>query len=278
MSPQTPLHRRVRARRRAACLLTVGWDLRPCRFDKGYFWGELASLIAAFNVAHGTVISSLYRRHRSTEFTKFLVKIDTDVPDELEVHPICDNYAPHHDHLAAGTPAVPVHFTPTYSFWINQMERFFASSSLTSWSAATTDASKHSRRASGPGPTPGTTTSGHSSRPNPPTRSSPHLGDFSTEPPAQDSSRPCAHWRRSLPDSPSPSCRTLDLLCLAVVEHGREGRWVGSGRSSHPIRDVGRARNVYSSGLRPERCPTAERSSSGPQRRIAGAVLQRLLG
>lgn len=83
------------------------WDLRPCRFDKGYFWGELASLIAAFNVAHGTVISSLYRRHRSTEFTKFLVKIDTDVPDELEVHLIWDNYAPHHDHLAAGTPAVP---------------------------------------------------------------------------------------------------------------------------------------------------------------------------
>ena len=45
--------------------------------------------VAAFN-ADGTVISRLHRRHRSIEFKKFLTKIDTEVPDELEVHLVCD--------------------------------------------------------------------------------------------------------------------------------------------------------------------------------------------
>ncbi len=88
------------------------------------------SLFAAFNVADGTVISSLHRRHRSTEFKKFLVKIDTEVPDDLEVHLICDNYGTHkHPTVAkwlAAHPRFHMHFTPTYSSWINQVERFFA--------------------------------------------------------------------------------------------------------------------------------------------------------
>jgi len=41
------------------------------------------------------VISSLHRRHRSTEFRKFLSKIDAEVPTDLEVHLICDNYSTH---------------------------------------------------------------------------------------------------------------------------------------------------------------------------------------
>ena len=53
------------------------------------------SLFAAFNVADGTVISSLHRRHRSIEFKKFLTKLDAEVPDDLEVHLICDNYSTH---------------------------------------------------------------------------------------------------------------------------------------------------------------------------------------
>ncbi len=88
------------------------------------------SLFAAFNVADGSVISSLHRRHRSTEFKKFLVKIDTEVPDDLEVHLICDNYGTHkHPTVAkwlAAHPRFHMHFTPTYSSWINQVERFFA--------------------------------------------------------------------------------------------------------------------------------------------------------
>jgi len=87
------------------------------------------SLFAAFNTADGTVISSLHRRHRSTEFKKFLAKIDAAVPDHLDVHLICDNYSTH-KHPSVTTwlkthPRFHMHFTPTYSSWINQVERFF---------------------------------------------------------------------------------------------------------------------------------------------------------
>ena len=53
------------------------------------------SLFAALNVADGTVISSTHRRHRATEFKKFLTKIEAHVPAHLDVHVICDNYGTH---------------------------------------------------------------------------------------------------------------------------------------------------------------------------------------
>jgi transposase/transcriptional regulator with XRE-family HTH domain len=88
------------------------------------------SLFAAFNTADGTVISSLHRRHRSAEFKKFLTKIDTEVPDDLQIHLICDNYGTHKTPAVrawlARHPRFHIHFTPTYSSWINQVERFFA--------------------------------------------------------------------------------------------------------------------------------------------------------
>ena len=88
------------------------------------------SLFAAFNTADGTVISSLHRRHRAIEFKKFLVKIDTQVPDDLEIHLVCDNYSTHKTATVkkwlAAHPRFHMHFTPTYSSWINQVERFFA--------------------------------------------------------------------------------------------------------------------------------------------------------
>ncbi len=54
-----------------------------------------SSLFAAFNIADGTVISAIHRRHRATEFKKFLAKIDAEVPDHLDVHLVCDNYGTH---------------------------------------------------------------------------------------------------------------------------------------------------------------------------------------
>ena len=88
------------------------------------------SLFAAFNTADGTVISSIHRRHRAIEFKKFLAKIDTEVPDGLEVHLVCDNYATHKSPSIVkwleAHPRFHMHFTPTYSSWINQVERFFA--------------------------------------------------------------------------------------------------------------------------------------------------------
>ena len=88
------------------------------------------SLFAAFNTADGTVISSIHRRHRAIEFRKFLTKIDAEVPDELEVHLVCDNYSTHKSPSIVTWlekhPRFHMHFTPTYSSWINQVEQFFA--------------------------------------------------------------------------------------------------------------------------------------------------------
>jgi transposase len=76
------------------------------------------------------VIASTHRRHRASEFRKFLAKIDTEVPAHLDVHVICDNYRTHnHPTITtwlAGHPRFHMHFTPTYSSWINQVERLFA--------------------------------------------------------------------------------------------------------------------------------------------------------
>jgi len=82
------------------------------------------------NVADGTVIASTHRRHRATEFKKFLTKIDQNVPEHLDVHVVCDNYGTH-KHPTVNTwlekhPRFHMHFTPTYSSWINQVERLFA--------------------------------------------------------------------------------------------------------------------------------------------------------
>jgi transposase len=89
-----------------------------------------ASLFAALEVASGKVISQLHRRHRHQEFLKFLKAIDAAVPAELDVHLICDNYATHNT-AAIKTwflrhPRFHLHFTPTYSSWLNLVERWFA--------------------------------------------------------------------------------------------------------------------------------------------------------
>ena len=102
----------------------------PEKRTHDYVRNGTTSLFAAFNIDDGTVISSLHRRHRSIEFKKFLTKIDAEVPADLAVHLICDNYSTHktpavktwlHAH-----PRFQIHFTPTYSSWLNQVERFFA--------------------------------------------------------------------------------------------------------------------------------------------------------
>ena len=101
----------------------------PERRTHDYVRHGTTTLFAAMNVADGTVISSLHRRHRATEFKKFLTKIDTEVPDDLDIHLICDNYGTHkHPIIAAWLvdhPRVKLHFTPTYSSWLNLVERFF---------------------------------------------------------------------------------------------------------------------------------------------------------
>jgi transposase len=101
----------------------------PERRTHDYVRHGTTTLFAAMNVADGTVITSLHRRHRAVEFKKFLTKIDDQVPDELEIHLICDNYSTHkHPIIKTWLEAhsrVQLHFTPTYSSWLNLVERFF---------------------------------------------------------------------------------------------------------------------------------------------------------
>ena len=87
------------------------------------------SLFAALNTATGEVIGKCYRRHRSSEFKKFLQLIDRNVPSDLDIHLILDNYGTHktgmiHNYLLS-RPRFHLHFTPTSASWLNLVERWF---------------------------------------------------------------------------------------------------------------------------------------------------------
>ena len=88
------------------------------------------TLFAALNVLDGEVLASCKPRHRHQEFLAFLREIDAAVPQELDIHMVVDNYATHkHPKVKSWIAARPrwhVHFVPTYSSWLNQVERFFA--------------------------------------------------------------------------------------------------------------------------------------------------------
>lgn len=88
------------------------------------------TLFAALNVLNGAVLTACKPRHRHQEFLSFLREIDAAVPVELDIHCIVDNYATHsHPKIKAWLATRPrwyMHFIPTYSSWLNQVERFFA--------------------------------------------------------------------------------------------------------------------------------------------------------
>jgi transposase len=90
----------------------------------------VTNLDAALDVASGNVISQMTPRHRAVEFKRFLDRIDQQVPAGLAVHVICDNSSTHKT-PAIGRwlvrhPRFHLHFTPTYSSWLNLVERWFA--------------------------------------------------------------------------------------------------------------------------------------------------------
>jgi len=102
----------------------------PERRTHDYVRHGTTTLFAAFDTADGTVITSVHRRHRTIEFKRFLAKIDAQVPADLAVHLVCDNYGTHKSpaikNWLAAHPRFHMHFTPTYSSWLNQVERWFA--------------------------------------------------------------------------------------------------------------------------------------------------------
>ena len=86
-------------------------------------------LFAALNVLEGKVIGSCFPRHRHVEFLKFLRTVDREVPKELDIHAILDNYGTHnHPKVRAwlkNHQRFHLHFTPTSSSWLNLIERWF---------------------------------------------------------------------------------------------------------------------------------------------------------
>jgi putative transposase len=88
------------------------------------------TLFAALDVLNGTVLAECKPRHRHQEFLAFLRSIDASVPARLDIHLIVDNYSTHkHARVKAWLARRPrwhLHFIPTYSSWLNQVERFFA--------------------------------------------------------------------------------------------------------------------------------------------------------
>ncbi len=102
----------------------------PERHTPTYSRHGTTSLFAALDVATGRIIGEVHRRHSTNEFLSFLRTINKNVPEHLDVHVIMDNLGTHK--TAAVTrwfvrhPRFHAHFTPTYSSWLNQVERWFA--------------------------------------------------------------------------------------------------------------------------------------------------------
>ena len=86
------------------------------------------TLFAALDIATGRVIGQCRKRHRHEEFLAFLRLIDREVPADLDVHLVLDNYATHKHakvrQWLAAHPRFHLHFTPTYASWLNQVERW----------------------------------------------------------------------------------------------------------------------------------------------------------
>ena len=107
--------------------------LRPGQAERrthDYVRHGTTSLFAALNAATGDVIGKCYKRHRSVEFRKFLDEIEANVPADMDIHLVMDNYATHKTAAIrswfAKRPRWHVHFTPTGASWLNMVERFFA--------------------------------------------------------------------------------------------------------------------------------------------------------
>ena len=107
--------------------------LRPGQIERrthDYKRHGTTSLFAALELKTSRVIGQLHRRHRSQEFRKFLDTIEANVPSELDVHIVMDNYGTHKTAIIrkwfAKRPRFHVHFTPTYGSWLNLVERWFA--------------------------------------------------------------------------------------------------------------------------------------------------------
>jgi transposase len=102
----------------------------PERRTHDYVRNGTTNLYAALDVASGQVITAMTPRHRAEEFRRFLTLIDKTVPAHLDVHVVLDNSSTHKtpsiQRWLLRHPRFTLHFTPTYSSWLNLVERWFA--------------------------------------------------------------------------------------------------------------------------------------------------------
>ena len=102
----------------------------PERRTHDYQRHGTTTLFAALDIAAGKIIGQCQPRHRHQEFLRFLKQIDKLTDKTLDVHLILDNYGTHkHPEVKkcfGARPRYHVHFTPTSSSWLNQVERWFA--------------------------------------------------------------------------------------------------------------------------------------------------------
>jgi transposase len=104
----------------------------PERQSHDYYRHGIVSLFSAYDVATGEVIGKCHSRHREEEFLKFMNLVDAQLSGavETQIHIVMDNLATHKTprvrNWFARRPYYVLHFTPTGSSWINQVERWFA--------------------------------------------------------------------------------------------------------------------------------------------------------
>jgi len=119
----------IQALDRTQPLLPLSFGV-PERRSHDYVRYGTTTLFAALDLATGRVIGELHRRHRSSEFLKFLRTIEQSVPPELDIHLVMDNYGTHKSPTVkawfARHPRYHLHFTPTSGSWLNLVERWFA--------------------------------------------------------------------------------------------------------------------------------------------------------
>jgi len=108
---------------------TMTHDYAPKEVPLGDKRNGTTTVFAALNVLDGQVIAQCQRRHRHTEWLKFLRQIDRETPKDKTLHLIADNYATHkHPNVQDWLlkhPRFNMHFTPTSASWLNMVERFF---------------------------------------------------------------------------------------------------------------------------------------------------------
>jgi len=118
----------VQALERAQPILPMDIGM-PERQTHNYIRHGTLDLFAALNVATGEVIARTKKQHRAKDFVDFLREIDRSVEEGLDIHVILDNLAAHKasevQRWLARHPRFYMHFTPTYSAWLNLVERFF---------------------------------------------------------------------------------------------------------------------------------------------------------